>query len=198
MRGRRIGFVLICSAAIPLVIAATAWACGVLAFLKLDTSVARPGQLVTATGGNYGQVSSNSPVSIRLDSRRGPVLATATPDPGGKINTTFNVPATARTGWHVIMATQTTSSGTPKSGTPGRTTLRIQGAAKGSSGPVAAWGPSKPTGPGGSEASVGSAGTPAVLPTLLGILASLALLGTGLTLVRRGRARAADRPALGF
>ena len=193
---RRLGFLLIFGAAISLVVASTAWACGVLATLKVNSSVGAPNQELTATGKNYSSSASASPVQIRWNSRNGQVLQNnATPDASGNITTTFRVPANANPGWYVVMATQTVN-GVPKSGTPGRTTLRVEGAAA----QVAPWSSSKPTGPGGAGASVAldpaPSGSPA-LPTLLGIVLSLGLLGGGLTLIGRGRNRTATRPPLG-
>ncbi len=195
---RRLGILFIACAAILVAAVSTAWACGVLATLKVGPRAASPGQTVTVTGKNYGQVSAgNSEVSIRWKSRTGAVLGTTVPDARGSIRATVQVPQNARRGSYVVMATQTTASGAPKSGTPGRTTVRVKkGAAQGAA--AAPWGSAGPTAPGGSEASLaldaGGSGSPTV-PTLLGIVLSLALLGTGLTLVARGRA--ASRPSLG-
>jgi len=193
---RRLGFLLIFGAAISLVVASTAWACGVLATLKVSSSSGTPGQQLTATGRNYSAAGNASPVQIRWNSRNGPVLQNATPDTAGNINTTFNVPANASPGWYVVMATQTVG-GVPKSGTPGRTTVRVEGAAA----QAAPWSSSKPAGPGGTGATVAldpaPSGSPAFMPTLLGIVLSLGLLGGGLTLIGRGRSRTATRPPLG-
>lgn len=196
---RRLGFLLIIGAVVSLAVASAAWACGVLATLTVAPKKVTAGQTLTATGKNYGQVSAgNSEVTIRWKSRRGTALATAIPDPRGNISTTFRVPANATRGTYVVMATQTTSSGAPKSGTPGRTTVRVKGGGGGGAG--AAWSSSEPTGPQGSTASVpldaGGSSSPG-LPTLLGVLLSFGLLGTGLALVGRGRARAPHRRPLG-
>ncbi|MDQ3871087.1 MAG: hypothetical protein M3301_05670 [Chloroflexota bacterium] len=200
MRRRRFGLLLICGAAVPLAVASTAWACGVLATLKLNTKVAAPNQTLTASGVNYSSSASASPVQIRLNSRDGAVLGEVPASQvgtGGRINATFQVPASANPGWYVVLATQTVN-GVPKSGTPGRTTLRVQGASKRGAA-VAPWSTSKPSGPGGSGATLavdGGSGSPALWPTLLGVGFSLALLATGLTLVTRGRGKAANRAVL--
>lgn len=204
MRRRRIGMALIFGAAVPLVIASTAWACGVLATLQVNTKAAAPGQTVTVTGNNYSSSAAASDVSIRLNSRKGGVLATTKPATGfTTINTPVQLPAGVKVGWHVLVATQTVN-GVPKAGTPGRTTLRIQGAARGrrsSEAPFAPLGSSKPAGPGGSGGAVASSGGDPgapTLPTLLGIAAAVMLLGTGVTLVGRSRtSTATNRPLLG-
>ena len=184
MRRRRVGFLLIFGALVPLAVAATAWACGVLATVKVP-SVANPGQTVNVSGVNYSTSATVTPVEIRWDSRSGPVLATTTPDPSGRINTTVRIPRDARAGWHLVNGTQfRTSDGAPVAGTPGRDKVRVQGAAVGAASP---WG----SGPGGGAGVTvgGDPGSPALLPTLLGIVLSLGLLGGGLTLVARSRPR---------
>ena len=207
MRRRRVGFILICSAMVPLAVASAAWACGVLATLKLDTKAAAPGATVGVTGKNYSaNTASATPVTIRLDNRSGPVLKDNVPvQANGTISTSVQLPANVNPGWYVVLATQNLKDANgnptvPKSGTPGRTSLRV-GSAKRKSGAAAPWSSSKPAGPGASGASVevdgGGVGSPAPLPTLLAIVLSLGLLGTGVTLVGRGRARAANRPVLG-
>lgn len=196
---RNAGFLFIFGAAAPLVIlVSSAWACGTLATLKAAPSTATAGQTVQATGAQYTQDPSFTPVQIRLDSRTGPVLKEVTPV-GSKFSTTFQLPATVAAGDHLLIATQNRiSDGVPKPGTPGRTVMRVQpagkAAASSSSAPAASpWSDSKPGAPGGSTASVGSGD-----PALLGIGLSLALLSIGVTLVARDRApRGARRPGLG-
>ena len=202
MTRRRAGFLLIFGALVPLAVAATAWACGTLATVKVDASVANPGQTLTVTGINYqannGATAQNNNtdtftnVQLRWNSRTGPILKEVRPDAAGKIATTLQVPGDATAGWYVINGTQfRLSDGTPKSGTPGRTTLRVQGAAAGGASP---WG----QGPGGGVAvKVGDPAGPALAPTLAAVLLSLAMLAGGLTLLNRGRARRANRPLAG-
>lgn len=201
---RRAGQLFIFGAAAPLVIlVSSAWACGVLATLKAAPSTAAPGQTVQATGANYsnavdapdGRGNQFTPVQIRLDSRSGPVLAQVTPV-NGRFNITFQVPAVAA-GDHLLIATQNDiSDGTPKAGTPGRTTVRVAGAAAGSSAPAASpWSNSDPGAPGGSAASVDTRDSG--YAPLLGIGLSLAMLSIGVTLVARDRASRGRRPLLG-
>jgi len=183
---RRIGFLLMCSATIPVaVFAATAWGCGALVTLKASDSVAAPGETITVSGRNYGNPPTNSAVSIRWNGRTGDVLTTATPT-AGAISVPVTIPASAKPGWYVVAATQyNVNTGIAKSGSPGRTTVRVQGNAVSSSAP---WGAAKPTGAGGS----GSPDLP-----LPGILLSVALLASGMALVARDRGKKATRPALG-
>jgi hypothetical protein len=181
---RKIGLALVVAAALPLAAASVAWACGILATLKLDTKVAAPGQAVTATGRNYG-TSNVSDVTIRLRSRDGQVLATSTPLAGGVLNATFPLPANLSPGWYVLVATQTNNSnGTPKAGTPGRTTLRVQGTAASGATPAASpWSSSTPSGPAAESALSGGGGSP--LPMVLAIALSLSMLAGGWTLITR-------------
>lgn len=205
MRRSKIGFGLIFAAVIPLAVASTAWACGVLATLKLDTWSVSPGQSVTAIGVNYSVRPGVSPVTIHLVSRTGKVIANTVPGSGRGINTTFPIPANTKPGWYVIMATQYNANGTPVAGTPGRTTLRVRGsvaahhAQKASA--VSPWSSSKPIGPAGASVSVahdaGGSNSPGALPMLLAVVLSLGLLGTGLTLAGR-RSRSSRRMGVGI
>jgi hypothetical protein len=185
---RRIGFLFICSAVVPIAIyASAAWACGALTTLNASTNVAAPGATVTVNGRNFGATPANTPVQIRWNSRTGPVLQggdNLTPT-GGAISANVQIPANAAPGWYVLNAVQyNATTGAPKSGSPGRTTVRVQGAAAGSTNP---FGATKP-GAGGD----GGSGLP-----LPGILLSFALLATGLTLVARDKRKKATRPVLG-
>ncbi len=203
---RKVGLSLVFGAVLPLAVASTAWACGVLATLTLNTSVASPNQTVTATGKNYRGA---NPVSIHLMSRGGPVVTTASADPSGRFTATFPIPANTNPGWYVLIATEPKSATdpTPALGTPGRTTLRIQGSgaaatARSHRGAAASpWGSSDPTAPTGSAAPVARDGggltSPAVLPMLLAVVLSLTLLASGLTLAGR-RGRPASRLPLGI
>ncbi len=185
---RRIGFLFICSAVIPIAIfASAAWACGTLTTISSSTRVAAPNQSITISGRNFGAIPANTPVEIRWNSRTGPKLNSADIIPqGGAFSVNVKVPASAKPGYYVVNATQFVSStGKPKSGSPGRTTIQVKGAAVASAAP---WGASNATGSGGP-------GLPDM--PLLGIVLSAALLGTGLTLVARGRGQKATRPALG-
>ena len=180
---RRVGFLFICSAAIPIaVFAATAWACGSLTTLSSSPKVAAPDATLTVKGRNWGAVPPNTNVQLRWNSRTGPILKEVTPAEL-LTGTQVSVPGNATPGWYVINATQfNATTGVAKSGSPGRTTVRVQGPRSSSTAP---WGAAKPTGGPGSPD----------LP-LPGILLSVALLATGLALVARDKGKKATRPAL--
>ncbi|MDQ6803550.1 MAG: hypothetical protein M3065_00990 [Actinomycetota bacterium] len=208
---RRLGFFLIVGAAVSLIAVSTAWACGVLATLKLDQQSAKPGDVVKASGRNYLAANSGTPpaptnasaVEIRLNNRTGPLLATIPPPDGGAFsNQNITIPSGLSPGWYVVLATQFNSNGTPKSGTPGRTSIKISGVGAASrrrhsgGAVVTPWSSSKPTGGGGAALAV-NAGNPSgagFVPSLLGIMLALGLFGTGLVLVMRSRT--AHRPRL--
>lgn len=186
---RRIGFLFICSAVIPIaVFASAAWACGTLTTLSTSAKVAAPNQAVTLTGRNFGAVPTFTPVDIRWGSRTGPKLNSSPVVPqGGTFSVNVRVPAAAKPGDYVVNATQfNASTGAPKTGSPGRVTMKVQGAARASTAP---WGAPAPTGGSG-----GGTGLPDM--PLLGLLLSAGLLGTGATLVARGRGRT-TRPVHG-
>ncbi|MDP8942778.1 MAG: hypothetical protein M3N16_01445 [Actinomycetota bacterium] len=192
------------AAAVPLVIASTAWACARLAIIHVSPNSAKPGATVTVTGRNFDPpVNSRgvrfSPVSIRLDSRNGPVLAQATTDSRGRFSVSMTVPK-ARAGSRVLLGTQHAQvTGAPSAGTPARAVLRVAGKKRSrrssrrrTVAPVA-WLPAKPGGPGA------TGGAPAIgdLPAAAaagGILA-LALSGAGLTVLLGARRRRTDVPA---
>ena len=191
---RTMGIMLVFGAALPLAVASVAWACGVLATVTLDKQVASPGQSVTISGKNYANttVGGASPVTVRLQSRKGTVLTTV-PATAGRISDTFTIPTSVSPGWYVVLATQNNANGTPKSGTPGRTTLRIQGSSSAGATPVAApWSSANPSGPAGSHATVGS-GSQSPLWILLAAALSLTMLMGGWKLLGR-KSRAASEP----
>jgi hypothetical protein len=156
---------------------ATAFACANLASAKLNRAAASPGTQVSFMGRNFNSNAAASPVSIRWNGRSGQVLATARPDAGGKVSTTFTVP-NARPGYYVIVATQTGPNGRPASGTPGRTPLRVAGHSASSSVVIA---------------PVTSGGPVAPPPLAIGLGLSALLLTAGLTTaaMRRRRSPAA-------
>jgi hypothetical protein len=170
--------------AIPLAVAATAFACGSLATLKLDRATATAGANVKAVGGNFNSSPRASTVQLRFNGRNGRILWEGRPAASGRLTGTFAVPD-ARPGYYVIVATQTGPDGRPAAGTPGRAPLRIKRAAA-SSKSVAAIPAAPFAAPPG-----GDSPPPAVTPaTVLAVgLAGLALLGGGLGLGRLARHR---------
>lgn len=177
--------------AIPLAVAATAFACGSLATLKLNRASAAAGDQVIARGGNFNSSPRASTVQIRFNGRNGRVLWEGRPAANGRFGATFAAPA-ARRGAYVMLATQTGPDGRPAAGTPGRAPLRIKGSASSSrfsATAAAPWGvpPSGSGGPGTSEAApVATAAAVA-----LGLLA-FTLLGGALLRVRTARRRSLD------
>jgi hypothetical protein len=140
------------TAAIPLAVVATAFACGSLATLKLNRATAAAGDPVTARGGNFNSSRNASAVQIRFNGRNGRILWEGRPTANGRLTATFDAPA-ARPGYYVIVATQTGPDGRPAAGTPGRAPLRIRGAASSrasSAAPAAPW--AAPPGGGGPTA----------------------------------------------
>jgi hypothetical protein len=187
---RKMGLILVFGAALPLVVASAAWACGVLATLTLDSKVVTPGQAVTVTGKNYAAPAAGvSAVTVRLKSRAGTVLTTV-PATGGKIADTFTVPSSLSPGWYVVLATQTVN-GVTKSGTPGRTTMRVSGSTAAVAAP---WSSSTPSGPAASHTTVNAgSGNGSLYAILLAAGLSLSMLAGGWKLLsRRGRRAAGD------
>lgn len=192
---RRVGFILVFGAALPLTIASVAWACGVLATVQVDKRVAAPGETVTVTGSNWGTREGNSAVTIRLSTRDGQVLATTPALPGGKINETIALPRSLSPGWYILVGTQTNADGTPKAGTPGRTNLRIQGSAAAAGAAASPWGAGDPSAPAASAAGAG--GGQSLLAILLAGGLSLTMLAGGWKLLSR-RSSTVGQPQLGI
>ena len=183
---RKVGLSLVFGAVLPLAAASVAWACGVLAVMTVDKKVVAPGEVVTINGKNWSTATGASEVTIRLGSRNGQIVTTTTAQPGGTISKTFPLPATLSPGWHVLIATQFNANGTPKTGTPGRTSVRVQGSS--ASGAVAApWGSSTPG---------GSAGGGSLIVLLMAGALSLTMLAGGWKVLSR-RGRTVSSPQLG-
>lgn len=190
---RKLGLILVFGAALPLAVASAAWACGVLATLSVNTKVASPGQTVTVTGKNWGTAAGSTPVTIRLKSRTGQVLTTTAAQAGGGISETFALPTSLSPGWYVILGMQSVN-GTAKTGTPGRTTIRVQGAAQGAAVAAAPWGSSTPAGPAASAASTGGSGS--LIAIMLAATLSLTMLVGGWKILSRA-SRSAAEPQFG-
>lgn len=160
---------LVVGAVAPLAFAANASAQG--AVLKLSTSTASPGQTITASGRGFSNQAGVSGVTIRLSTRAGRALSSAvTPDTAGKINVTFPIPANVSPGWYLVLGIQNRADGTAQSFTPGRTTLRVQGAAAGQA---------------AAAASPGSSGGPGPVGVLVAAMLALLVLAAGAGLTAR-------------
>ena len=167
---------------IPLAVVATAFACANLASAKLNRAAASPGATVSFMGRNFNSNAAASPVSIRWNGRGGQVLATARPASTGKVSTTFTVP-NVKSGYYVIVATQTGPNGRPASGTPGRAPLRVTARRSSSTVVVAP----APTG--------GGTAGPQALPVGLGLSAFMLVGGLMTLAVRRRRTGLASTTA---
>jgi hypothetical protein len=174
--------------AVPLAVAAVAYACGSLATLKLDRATAVAGNDVTARGGNFNTSPRASTIQLRFNGRNGRVLWEGRPLASGRFTATFDAPS-ARAGYYVIVATQTGPDGRPAAGTPGRAPLRIRRAAssRASSGaapvvPVAA----APGGTGPAPPAVAPATVAAIALALAGMLGGAVGMGALARRRRRG------------
>jgi len=177
---------------LPLAIVSTAWACANLATLRLDKSVAAPGDAVAVTGKGYSGHGSttnvgDSDVTVTLAGRKGVRVGTATVNSAGQISETMRLPSNASPGWYVLVATQYAADGTPKPGTPGRTRIRIQGSAQAVASP---WSSAKPTGPAGISLSAARDGGGFIGQSVLawiGLSLTLLVAGSLLAVARRNQ-----------
>src|SRR5687767_11077082 len=101
-RMAELGFV--CALVAPLLVASTASGQG--ATLRIDDQTPAPGQQVTITGSGFS--ASSGAVSLRMDSRTGPLLpgGSATATIQGLISVNTTIPAGLSPGWHLIVGTQ--------------------------------------------------------------------------------------------
>lgn len=117
--------------ALPALAASAAYACQRLVTLHANPQSAAAGTAVQVTGVNYNTASTSSNVDIRLDGRNGPVLATIAPaslGSKGDFAREVTIPAGTASGNHILVATQTLSSGAPCAGCPGRANIEVTGA----------------------------------------------------------------------
>ena len=121
---RRRGAFVFAVAAVVLAVTAAAYACQRYTTLRTSPRSGAPGGTVTGSGANYSTAATASDVLVRFKTRTGQVLWQGRPNDSGRINFSFRIP-NARPGDYVILATQSTATGAPAAGTPGRAALRI-------------------------------------------------------------------------
>jgi len=117
--------------AVPLSMAAVAYACTAVATLSNSPGAASAGSTVTVSGKGFGNhdpsvASSNGPAEIHLGSLSGPVLATASPSGTDKgFSVQMTVPPGTPAGDTFIVATQQQADGRPVFGTPARQAFTV-------------------------------------------------------------------------
>jgi len=184
---RRLGAILLGGGSILLVGAATAWACTSLSAINLSKAAGQPGSQVTVTGSAFATDPGAQAVRFHWNAENGNVLAKAKPDAAGTVSAKVKVPADARPGYNVIIATQTIKGQGPAFGTPSRASFLVGSAA-----------PSAEAPPSGAPSGVVADGTSTgvvALTVALGLL-GIVLFGGGLSLfVRELRRRSVPAPA---
>lgn len=184
---RRIGLLLLVGAMLPLGVASTAWACAALATLSISDKVVQPGQEVNITGKGFsdshaGTTAGDSRVALRLRTRNGAVIKELEVF-NRSIETKMTMPRDMKSGYYVMLATQTKADGTARAGTPARVAFRVSGAPVAQSAAASPWS-SAPSGP-SSSASVAGDGGLSSQTLLVGGILSLTLLAAGSVLVGR-------------
>jgi hypothetical protein len=110
--------------------ASSGWACASLATVEAMPNVVRPGQEVPWRGTFFIK---DEPVELRWNALDGPLLSTATP-PGPDnglhgnwrfVDGTFTVPADARPGTYILIATQKAVKGSQTWGVPARGLIHV-------------------------------------------------------------------------
>ena len=110
--------------------AAGAWGCASLAAVDVTPGVVRPGQEVAWKGTFFIK---DEPVRLLWNALDGPVLSTATPPSADNglhgnwrfVEGTFTVPADAKPGSYVVIATQTAVKGSATWGVPARGLVQV-------------------------------------------------------------------------
>ena len=110
--------------------AAGGWACASVASVEVNPSVVRPGQEVAWKGTFFVK---DEPVRLLWNALDGPVLSTATPPSADNglhgnwrfVEGTFTVPADARAGNYVVIATQNAVKGSATWGVPARGLVQV-------------------------------------------------------------------------
>lgn len=184
---RRVGLLMMVGAMLPLGVASTAWACASLATISMDSKVVKPGDEVTVTGRGFsdshaGSTAGDSLVTLRLKARNGPIVTENVDVTDGRISQKVRMPRDMKSGFFVMLATQTKADGTARAGTPARYAFRVAGTAAAQSVAPSPWSnaPSGPT----SSASVADSGLNGQTLLVGGIL-SLTLIAAGSVLVGR-------------
>lgn len=189
---RRVSTVLFAATALLLVSAMTAWACTNLATLNLSESNGVAGADIDVTGSSFSTSDSAQAVEIRWGGTEGEVLAEATPDSTGSIETSVTIPDSADPGYHVLVATQMQEGEdgelSPAYGTPARSSFLVGSVTD----------PAEISEPAGvPAAATPDAGVPTGLVALTALLAlaGIALFGAGLGLFVRESRRRSEQPA---
>lgn len=110
--------------------AATSWGCASLAAVDVTPQVVRPGQEVAWKGNFFIK---DEPVQLLWNALDGPVLSTATPPSADNglhgnwrfVEGTFTVPADAKPGTYVVIATQKAVKGSATWGVPARGLVQV-------------------------------------------------------------------------
>lgn len=100
-----------------------------LAALEVTPSSGRPGITVQVRGERFSSAADASDVHLRWNDADGRVLATVAPDQAGEFATTVSIPADAKEGFHVLVATQRVAGDDgemePFFGTPARASMSL-------------------------------------------------------------------------
>jgi hypothetical protein len=110
--------------------AATSWGCASLAAVDVTPQVVRPGQEVAWKGNFFIK---DEPVHLLWNALDGPLLSTATPPSADNglhgnwrfVDGTFTVPADAKPGTYVVIATQKAVKGSATWGVPARGLVQV-------------------------------------------------------------------------
>jgi hypothetical protein len=178
---RKIGVMAGTVAVAAIVTGASAWACTNLASLNPSLTSGNPGTQISITGTAFA-TKGGSDVAIRWDSTTAEPLTTVKADASGTIRAEVTIPADAKPGHHILIATQdyTDAKGvtTAAYGTPARASFTVAADTAAAPAPAAAVTATAAPSPSGSSGGL------IALTVLLG-LGGLALFAAGLAVFAR-------------
>lgn len=148
--GRRGLVALFGIAAAVMIHSAAGWGCASLAAVDVTPQVVRPGQEVAWKGNFFIK---DEPVQLLWNALDGPLLSTATPPSADNglhgnwrfVDGTFTVPADARPGTYVVIATQKAVKGSATWGVPARGLVQVSDGSPVLGAPVGNPAPPRPT-----------------------------------------------------
>ena len=126
---KKLGLGLMGTAAAVVLVGASAFACTNLAALNLSSASGQAGTQVTVTGSAFARAPRNTPVDLRWNGINGPIMQSVAPDAAGAIGPlNLTIPADAKPGYYVIVATQTEiATGLTPGGLPSRAGFQVVG-----------------------------------------------------------------------
>ncbi len=144
MNARRLMFGAVAGLAVVLMASATAWACVSGPAVHFSSVNAQPGDQIMVSGSNFNVT---NPVSLRLNSLTGPILATLqAPTDSSSAMGSFTVPIDAKPGPNVVIMTQSANGKLVQAPIRAVINVTTNGSSSAAAAPLAASGAPRPDG----------------------------------------------------